>query len=241
MNKKQKENIIMFVAIFIALWVVGMSIGIISAEEAITVTRTYIEGTEAGTAIVTLNYTVNTEMTSLAIKENISADWAITEQTSDPAAAMYKEVTHEWLYMVPPGVGESGTITYTVSGPPGDTDTVSGGYNIGEGYVNTPSTEVTLKGGDTEAPLTPSPTPTLTPEVTPTPTPTPSETETPSPSLSPTATPTVTPTATPTVTPTPSPSPAATPTPTPTPPGFEAVFAIAGLLAVACFALRRRK
>lgn len=80
---------------------------------------------------------------------------------------------------------------------------------------------------------TPTPSPTLTPEVTLTPTPTSSETETPSPSLSPTATPTVTPT--------PSPSPAATPTPTPTPPGFEAVFAIAGLLAVACFALRRRK
>ena len=225
----------MFVAIFIALWVVGMSIGIISAEEAITVTMTYIEGTEAGTAIVTLNYTVNTEMTSLAIKETISADWAITEQTSDPAAAMYKEVTHEWLYMVPPGVGESGTITYTVSGPPGDTDTISGGYNIGEGYVDTPSTEVTLKGGDTEAPLTPSPTPTVTPEVTPTPTP--SETETPSPSLSPTSMPAVTPTAT--VTPAPSPSPAATPTPTP--PGFEAVFAIAGLLAIAYLVLRGKR
>jgi len=39
--------------------------------------------------------------------------------------------------------------------------------------------------------------------------------------------------------------PAATPTPTPTPteevPGFEAVFAIAGLLAIAYVVLRRRK
>ncbi|MDI6810681.1 MAG: PGF-CTERM sorting domain-containing protein [archaeon] len=39
---------------------------------------------------------------------------------------------------------------------------------------------------------------------------------------------------TPEVTPTPS------PTPTPTPPGFEAVFAIAGLLTVAYRVLRRR-
>jgi len=64
------------------------------------------------------------------------------------------------------------------------------------------------------------------------PTPSPSPTSTPSPSPSPT--PTVALTPTPIVTPTPTPS----PTPAPTP-GFEAVFAIAGLLAVA-YLLRRR-
>ena len=55
---------------------------------------------------------------------------------------------------------------------------------------------------------------------------------------------TPTPTPTPTVTPTPTiPPVVTTPTPTPTPteePGFEAVFAIAGLLAVAYLALRRK-
>ena len=61
----------------------------------------------------------------------------------------------------------------------------------------------------------------------------------------PAATPTPTPTAAPTVTPTPTiPPVVTTPTPTPTPtpteePGFEAVFAIAGLLAVA-YLLRRK-
>lgn len=55
------------------------------------------------------------------------------------------------------------------------------------------------------------------------------------------------PTLTPTPSPTPSPSPSPAPTPTPTPkswwkiPGFEAVFAIAGLLAVAYLVLRRKK
>ncbi len=50
---------------------------------------------------------------------------------------------------------------------------------------------------------------------------------------------TPTPTATPTPTPTATPSP--TPTPTPEEPGFEAVFAIAGLLATAYLVLRRKK
>jgi len=39
----------------------------------------------------------------------------------------------------------------------------------------------------------------------------------------------------------PTPSPTPTPTPTPEEPGFEAVFAIAGILAIAYLVLRRRK
>jgi PGF-CTERM protein len=62
------------------------------------------------------------------------------------------------------------------------------------------------------------------------------------PTATPTVTPTPTATPTPTVAPTPAPTPTPTATPTPTPtPGFEAVFAIAGLLAVAYLVLRRRK
>ena len=84
-------------------------------------------------------------------------------------------------------------------------------------------------------------------ELTPTPTPTPEETPTPTPT--PTATPTPTPTKTPTPTPTPVETPTKEETPTPAPtkteekkegPGFEAVFAVAGLLAVA-YLLRRRQ
>ena len=65
-------------------------------------------------------------------------------------------------------------------------------------------------------------------------------TPTPTPTVTPTPTPTATPTPTPTPTATPTPTPTPTLTPTPTPPGFEVVFAIAGLLAVA-YLLRRRK
>jgi len=72
----------------------------------------------------------------------------------------------------------------------------------------------------------PSPTASPSPTVSPTPTPTPSPSPTPSPTVSPVATPTPTPT------PTPSPSPT---------PGFEAIFAVAGLLAVTYFVLRRKK
>jgi PGF-CTERM protein len=61
----------------------------------------------------------------------------------------------------------------------------------------------------------------------------------PTPVVSPTPTPVVSATPPPVATPTPTPE--ETPTPTPEPPGFEAVFAIAGLLAVAYLVLRRRK
>jgi len=63
------------------------------------------------------------------------------------------------------------------------------------------------------------------------PTPTPTPTPTPKPTVMPTPTPTPTPTATPTP----------TPTPTPEEPGFEAIFAIAGLLTIAYVVLRRKK
>ncbi|NQE06774.1 hypothetical protein C5S32_12960 [ANME-1 cluster archaeon GoMg1] len=84
------------------------------------------------------------------------------------------------------------------------------------------------------------------PDTTPAPTPTP--VITPTPTLSPMPTPLST--ITPSVIVAPSPGPPSTPSPTPTPtvspqptptPGFEAVFAIAGLLAVAYLVLRHRR
>ncbi|MCK4732628.1 MAG: PT domain-containing protein, partial [Methanophagales archaeon] len=57
------------------------------------------------------------------------------------------------------------------------------------------------------------------------------------PTVAPTAAPTVAPTAVPTVEPTAEP----TAEPTPEPPGFEAVFAIAGMLAIAYLVLRKRR
>ena len=100
------------------------------------------------------------------------------------------------------------------------TDAVPGTYTLeaddGDGHTDTVTVEITAA-----APTTPTPTPT------------------------PTATPTATATATipPTTTPTATPTATATPAPTPTPPapGFEGVFAIAGLLTIAYLVLRRRK
>ena len=67
----------------------------------------------------------------------------------------------------------------------------------------------------------------------------PTATPTAAPTEAPTATPTAAPTAVPTAEPTAEPTEA--PTPTPTPPGFEAVFAIAGMLAIAYLVLRKRR
>ena len=87
----------------------------------------------------------------------------------------------------------------------------------------------------------PQPTPTPTPSPTPSPKLTPEGALIPSPPVEETPSPEETPTPVVTPTPTPSSSPSPTPSPTPTPPGFEAVFAVAGLLAVAYLVLRRKK
>lgn len=101
--------------------------------------------------------------------------------------------------------------------------------------------EVTAMETETETPapeVTPTPTPTLAPGETPTPTPTPTR--------APRETPKATSTPTPTITPTPAAAPTITPSPKPAltppekPPGFEAVFAIIGIVAIA-YILRRRK
>ncbi len=97
----------------------------------------------------------------------------------------------------------------------------------GETPAPTPETNVT----ETE---TPTPTPTLAPGITPSPTPTLAPGETPKPAASPAVKPTPKPTAPPEKKPTP------TPTPKPAVPGFEAVFAIVGLVAIAYILLRKR-
>ena len=165
-NEKVKRKMEKVVLIAMAAVIVSSLFGAItipvSAAGEVTVTRTYVEGTEVGTAVVTVTYTVNTAIVALAIEEDIPGDWTIVEQTSDPLC-IYKEKTHEWILPIPevsevPAVEESGMISFTVSGPAGAASTISGGYNTGEGYVDTPSTEVTLKGEDTEAPVVTSPT-----------------------------------------------------------------------------------
>jgi len=103
------------------------------------------------------------------------------------------------------------------------TNAVPGTYTLeaddGDGHTDTITVEILA------AVPSPTPSPTLTVSPTPT-TPTPTPTPTPSPAASPVA---------PT---TPSPTPSPSPSPTP---GFEAIFAVAGLLAVTYFVLRRKK
>ncbi|RLE41590.1 hypothetical protein DRJ16_06030, partial [Candidatus Woesearchaeota archaeon] len=102
------------------------------------------------------------------------------------------------------------------------TDAVPGTYTLeaddGDGHTDTVTVEIKA--------AVPSPTPSPSPTVSPTPSPTPTPTPTPSPTVSPVAP----------TTPTPTPSPSPSPTP-----GFEAIFAVAGLLAVTYFVLRRKK
>jgi len=129
---------------------------------------------------------------------------------------------------------ESGTATITAAEKTGlsnktvvviKTTSSSGNGNGGSG-----------NGGTTP---TPTPTPTASPTVTPGANVTPTESPTASPLWTPTFTPLVSPTETPLTTATPTPTPS--PTSKPLLPGFEAVFAISGLLAVAYQVLRRKR
>ena len=97
-------------------------------------------------------------------------------------------------------------------------------------YIESATAHVEKSTALMEALPLPSPIPTASPTLT-----------TPSPSPSPSPTPTPTPILTPTPPLTGTPTPTPTPSPSPTPPGFEAILAVAGLLAVAYFVLRRRK
>ena len=145
-------------------------------------------------------------------------------------------------------------------------DIDTGGVPLGEFLITAGGIEKTVEVVEESAEPTPTPTPSPTPssdggdgsgdgdgtpDTTPTPSPTPTSTSTPTITLAPTATPAA---ASPTVTPaspapatvTPSPSPTPTPSPSASPtqrwiPSFEAVFAIAGLLAVAYLVLRKRE
>ncbi len=156
----------------------------------------------------------------------------------DNRSMTYTAVTNEnGLASVRFFAEESGTATVTAAEKTGANKTVivigtasnSGNGNGGNGS-GSGSSSSSGNGG-----TTPTPTPTAAPgeNVTPSPTPT----------ASPIATPTLTPTASPAETPfTPAtPSPAPSPTSKPLIPGFEAVFAIAGLLAIAYLVLRIKK
>jgi len=107
---------------------------------------------------------------------------------------------------------------------------------LGVGPKPTPTpTPGNGNGGNGGGTTTPTPTPTATTS------PTAGETPSPSPTSGATATPTWSPTASPGETPTSTPSVTESPTKEPLIPGFEALFAIAGLLAVAYLVLQRRE
>jgi len=166
-------------------------------------------------------------------------------------------VTFAYTLMTP-GVGVNGSGTLATVNFNTDPSAAAGVYNLNltdvllaDGDGNTMTVDAISNGTVTISTLTP-------------PTPTPTATSppngggaggggdartlyTPTPTLIPTLSPTPTPSPSPTPTPTPSPTPSLTPTstltPTPKPEGvqgFEALFAILGLLAVA-YLLKRRK
>ena len=153
------------------------------------------------------------------------------------------------------GSGYLAEVVFEVKGKGGDKSDI----NIGGLLFNTEAKEIPASWSGTEVRVAteeeeeeeeePTPTPTLAPGVTPTPETNVTVTPSPTPTLAPGVTPMPTPTLAPGVTPkptTPTPTlapwetPKPTPTPTPKPPGFEAIFAIVGMLTLAYILLKKK-
>lgn len=199
----------------------GFYLNVGSVTETLPEGFTYIPGSIKGEASI-ISYDNTTNEVKIQVENATSISYMVGAGTADQIAnAQFSGFSGTYWFKDAAMKTIEGAITgdtaLTLAGEPTPTPGNGNGGNGGNG------------GGTT----TPTPTPTATATVTP------GETPTTSPTSGATATPTWSPTASPGTTETPT----ATESPTKEPliPGFEAVFAIAGLLAVAYLVMRRRK
>lgn len=218
----------------VMLYLVFALIAPTAAQDTIAGSRTIFDTTVApgDTFTVTVNVDITGTIYGPVLDEDVPAGWIVTVVDSDGGTP---GLGTSWLWGGAQTTDK--TVVYEVIVP---SDAAGGAYPV-------IGTVLATAAGTTTGPLTvtgdnsvtvsigstPTSSPTLTSEVIPTP------------SLTPVITPSPSPSPSPAVTPLPSPSPSSTSTPTPTSPptepGFEAILAIAGLLAVAYLALRRKK
>jgi len=175
----------------------------------------YVEGSIEGNASL-ISYDKTTNELKIQFENETTVKYLVmrtAEQITDAVFSGTYYTTYENLTSTTGDI--EGETTLTLAEPtPTPTEVPPSGDGAG--------------GGGGGAPTTPTPTPAVM-------TPSPGVTPTPAATPTPEGTPGVTPAITPGATPTPS------PTPKPLIPGFEAVFAIAGLLAVAYLVMWRRK
>ena len=206
----------------------------VTAQDTIAGSRTISDTTVApgDTFTVTVNVDITGTVYGPVLDEDVATGWTVTEADN---AGGTPGLETSWLWGGAQTTDK--TVIYEVTVPG---DATEGAYPVTGTVLATAAGETigpfTITG-DESVTVSIGPSPTLAPGggnggATIIPTPTPGETPTPPAEVTPTPTPFVEET-------TPSPSP--TPSPTPKPPGFEAVFAIAGLLAVAYLVLRRKK
>ena len=240
-GKMSKSGMSLLMMAIVALSAILLTIPAMAVGD-ITATRGFSNQTVApgGNFTVTVTVTANQTVYAPLLDEDLPDGWTVTE--IDSAGATFKESEIKWLWMGSLSAGASKTGIYNVTVP---ADAAGGDYWI-TGNISAYEVDPTAVGGESKitvsagpAPTSPQTTPTLT---SPTSTPLPMPSPAPTAAATPAATPTAAPTAAPHITPAPTAKPTAKPTPTPTEePGFEAVFAIAGLLAVAYLVVRRKK
>jgi len=240
--RKMIKRIISVSVVMVVLCLVFALIAPTAAQDTIAGSRTISDTTVApgDTFTVTVEVDITGMVYGPVLDEDVPEGWTVTVVNNDGGTpglgtswlwggeqATDKTVVYE--VTVPSDVAEgdypvTGTVLATAAGETIGPFTITGDNSVTVSVDHTQTPSPTLISEVI-------PTPSLTPVITPTPTPSPSPSPSPGPS--------------PAVTPFPSPSPSSISTPTLTSPptelGFEAILAIAGLLAVAYIALRRKK
>ena len=223
MEKKTFTIGIVVLALVTAIVIGGMSSSVMAQTPGVIRVLPSDTQTAGSLIMVSLDVVVDSG-TYYVIDEEVPAGWTVTNASEEGDYT----TTPGHIFWTKLSSATDTTLTYTVTIP----GAAVGDYTFAGTYMMEGMTAETTIGGDIIITAGSEPVLTPTPRATPSPTP--------KPTLTPTIPPPVT--TTPTLSPSPSPTPTTpTPLPSPTPPGFEAVFAVAGLLAVAYLVLRRKK
>ena len=237
MEKKTFTVGIVVLALLAAIVIGGMSSVMAQTPSVIRVLPSDTQ-TAGSLIMVSLDVSVGSA-TYYLIDEEVPTGWTVTNAsgggdfTAEPGHVKWvvisgaTDTTYTYTVIIPGNATGDYAFTgeYGMEGMTLPTVTIGGDtlVSVDSGPTLTPPQTLPSQDKEKNHVISPSPALTSTPMLTPTSALTPTPTISPMPSPSPT------------------PGPTLTPTPTPEPPGFEAVFAIAGLLAVAYLVLRRKR
>ncbi|WP_135609481.1 PKD domain-containing protein [Methanococcoides sp. AM1] len=126
MNKRRIITVLMVFFVLISVSMPAMAAGELSATRSISTS----EVVPGDTFRVFVTLSINSAISSPAVKENLPDGWNLTV-IDDAGASIFKESALEWVFVSLFNAGESRTIIYDVTVP---SDTPEGSYTISGAY-----------------------------------------------------------------------------------------------------------